>query len=213
MITLTAEITINNETIVLDYSRITSIDISIFDRSDLSKPSYGIISNSGDMTFNDYDSKFLKFAHNGLLTADLPVRFFLNNTKNQKQKQIAAFETVLWDYDNDNKVASVSLTDGLEKCQNIWVKGLKYNPNDNVTVTMVDFYGELRSKAPSAYTLIPFNELDTKTKNILEKTHIDFFILKDGNLWEQYRKICEVCGLYIYKNGDGKIVCNYTYGS
>ena len=213
MITLTAEITINNETIILDYSRITSINVSIFDRSDLSKPSYGIISNSGNMEFNDYDSKFLEFAHNGLLTADLPVRFFLNNTKTKNQKQIAEFETVSWDYDSDNKVASVSLTDGFEKCQNIWIKGIKYDPNNNTTVSMSDFYSDLRYKAPSAYKIIRFDELDTKTQNILNSTYVDFFILKDGNLWEQYRKICEVCGLYIYKNAEGKIVCTYTYGS
>lgn len=213
MITLTAEITINNETIILDYSRITSINVSIFDRSDLSKPSYGIISNSGNMEFNDYDSKFLEFAHNGLLTADLPVRFFLTNTKTKKQKKIAEFETVSWDYDSDNKVASVSLTDGLEKCQNIWIKGIRYDPLSHYTIPMSNLYQELRRNAPSAYKLIPYDQLDAKTRYILNFTYIDFKILKDGNLWEQYRKMCEVCGLYIYKNAEGKIVCTYTDGS
>ena len=61
--------------------------------------------------------------------------------------------------------------------------------------------------------MITFAELDDKTKLILNDTTIQYEILKDGSLWEQWRKLCEVCALYIYKNYEGKTICTYTYGS
>lgn len=212
MITLTAEITINNETIILDYRRITSINSSIFDRSDLSKPSYGIISNSGNMEFNDYDSKFLGFAHNGLLTADLPVRFFLTNTKTDKRKQIAEFETVSWDYDSDNKVASVSLKDDLEEWQDIMVDKIDYDVRKTNSVNLRVFYELLYSKTPSKYNILPFSELTPATQDVLENIYVNYKILYRGNLWHQWNKLCQVSQSHIYKTGDGKTAFVYKGG-
>jgi hypothetical protein len=61
--------------------------------------------------------------------------------------------------------------------------------------------------------MLQFEELDQKTQDILELTRVDYPLLEDGTLWEQWQKLCEVCGLYIYKNNEGKTVCTYTYGS
>ena len=54
MITLTAEIEINGKVILLNNKRIISISSKIFDRSDITRPSYGIISNTGELEFNDF---------------------------------------------------------------------------------------------------------------------------------------------------------------
>ena len=78
---------------------------------------------------------------------------------------------------------------------------------------MRSYYGILYSKTPNKYQMLPFRELDEKTQLILQETTIQYKILKDGSLWEQWRKLCEVCALYIYKNREGKTVCTYTYGS
>jgi hypothetical protein len=68
-------------------------------------------------------------------------------------------------------------------------------------------------RTPEKYQMLSFEQLDEKTQNILENTTIDYPLLENGTLWEQWQKLCEVCGLYIYKNNEGKTVCTYTYGS
>jgi hypothetical protein len=213
MITLTAEIEINGKVILLNNKRIISISSKIFDRSDITRPSYGIISNTGELEFNDFDSEFLNYANQRLLTSDLPVSIFLNNTLYKTNQQIGKFQTRSWNYDNNNRRVSVSLKDDLEEWQDIPFVGISYNPIENETLPMSSYYGYLYSKTPKKYQMSHFNELDPKTKSILTETKIEYKMLKDGNLWEQWRKICEVCALYIYKNREGKTVCTYTYGS
>lgn len=214
MITLTAEIEINGKVIPLNNKRIISISANSFDRSDITRPSYGIISNTGELEFNDFDSEFLNYANQRLLTSDLPVSIFLNNTlyKTTRQ-QIGKFQTRSWNYDNNNRRVSVSLKDDLEEWQDIPIVGISYDPIYNEATSMRSYYGILYSKTPNKYQMLPFRELDEKTQLILQETTIQYKILKVGNLWEQWRKLCEVCALYIYKNSDGKTVCNYTYGS
>ena len=129
MITLTAEIEINGKVIPLNNKRIISISANSFDRSDITRPSYGIISNTGELEFNDFDSEFLNYANQRLLTSDLPVSIFLNNTlyKTTRQ-QIGKFQTRSWNYDNNNKRVSVSLKDDLEEWQDISINGISYDP-------------------------------------------------------------------------------------
>ena len=127
-------------------------------------------------------------------------------------------ETTDWDYDNNNRSVSVSLQDDLVEWQNIYVKGFDYDPRNPFKIlpngTMKDLYEIwLYKEVPSKYRLLEFDELDTITQNILANTKIKYPLLKGGTLWEQFVKLCEVCGLYVYKNKDGKTVCSYTYGS
>jgi hypothetical protein len=58
-----------------------------------------------------------------------------------------------------------------------------------------------------------FYQLDTQTQEILKNTKIIYPLLEASTLWQQWNKLCQVCGLYIYKNGKGNIVCSYIYGS
>ena len=207
MITLTAEIEINGKVIPLNNKRIISISANSFDRSDITRPSYGIISNTGELEFNDFDSEFLNYANQRLLTSDLPVSIFLNNTLYKIRQQIGKFQTRSWNYDNNNKRVSVSLKDDLEEWQDIPIVGISYDPIYNEATSMRSYYGILYSKTPNKYQMLPFRELDEKTQLILQETTIQYKILKDGSLWEQWRKLCEVCALYIYKNYEGKTIC------
>ena len=217
MITITAQITISGETIDFNRRNITSIGSSIFDRSDIKRPSYGIISNTGELEFNDYDGKFLDYAEKGLLTSDLPIVIFLNNTLSKAKQQIATFETREWNYDANNKSVSVTLKDDLEEWQDIQIDGFEYdvrNPNKVLSnKTMADLYKWLYNKTPTKYSMKSFDLLDANTKQILNTTIIPFPQLKSATLWTQWTKICVVCGLYIYKNSLGDTTCSYNYGA
>lgn len=205
------------EKINIDNSNLISLSTSIFDRSDYKLPSYGIISNVGNLEFNDNKGKVLYYAENLLLTSDLKVVVKLNNTITHKSEQVAVMETGTWTYDNDNKSVSVSLKDDLEEWQDIQIQGFDYDPRNPRAVltngTMEDLYRWLYNKTPSKYNMLSFDELDSNTKSVLTNTIITYPLLEDGTLWEQWTKLCEVCGLYIYKNNKGETVCSSTYGS
>lgn len=208
----------------IDYRNLISLNRSITYRADNKLPSYGIISNTGNLEFNDLNGEIRDYAEQMLLTSDLKVKITLNNTLANTHEQVGIFETETWDYDNDNRSVSVSLKDDLEEWQDIQVKGFNFDPR-NPFKTIIDgkmsnVYRWLQGRdengkprTPQKYEMLPFEQLDTKTKEILERTTIEYPLLENGTLWQQWQKLCEVCGLYIYKNNEGKTVCTYTYGS
>lgn len=211
-------------TIDIDYKNLISINGSIFERGETKLPSYGIISNNGELEFNDIDGEIKDYADLLLVNSDLKVVVTLKNTLSKKEEQVGVFQTESWNYDNDNRSVSVSLKDDLEEWQDIQVKGFSYDPREPFKVIeygkMSNVYRWLQQqdengndRTPQKYDMLSFDELDIETKTILENTTIDYPLLEDGTLWEQWTKLCEVCGLYIYKRKDGKTVCSYTYGS
>ena len=208
----------------IDYRSLIALNRSITYRSDNKLPSYGIISNTGNLEFNDLNGEIKDYAEQLLLTSDLKVVINLNNTLANKHEQIGIFETETWDYDNDNRSVSVSLKDDLEEWQDIQVQGFNYDPREPFKIIadgkMSNVYKWLQGqdengnyRTPEKYQMLPFEQLDTKTQEILERTTIEYPLLENGTLWQQWQKLCEVCGLYIYKNNEGKTVCTYTYGS
>ena len=103
--------------IVINRRNIISLESSIFDRSDLKLPSFGIISNTGNIEFNDLDGEIKDYAERLLLQSGLSCEIRLNNTLvDGASELVAEMETDQWDYDNDNRVVSVSIKDDLEEC-------------------------------------------------------------------------------------------------
>lgn len=208
----------------IDQRNLISLESGITYRADNKLPSYGIISNSGNIEFNDLDGEVRDYAEQMILTSDLKVVITLNNTLAKTHEEVGVFETRDWDYDNDNRSVSVSLKDDLEEWQDIQVKGFGYDPRNAYKVltngTMEDLYKWLQEKdetgnyrTPEKYQMLSFEQLDTTTRNILTNTKLQYPLLENGTLWAQWQKLCQVCGLYIYKDNSGNTVCRYTYGS
>jgi hypothetical protein len=208
----------------INYRNLISLNRSITYRGDNKLPSYGIISNTGNLEFNDLNGEIKDYAEQLLLTSDLKVVITLNNTLANAHEQVGVFETETWDYDNDNRSVSVSIKDDLEEWQDIQVQGFSYDPREPFKIIadgkMSNVYKWLQGqdengnyRTPEKYQMLSFEQLDEKTQAILESTTIDYPLLENGTLWEQWQKLCEVCGLYIYKNNEGKTICTYTYGS
>lgn len=204
-------------------SNIVSLNRNANYRGDNKLPSFGILSNGGDLEFNDTDGTILEYAENQILTSDMDVEILLNNTLSKKSEVVARFKTKEWQYDNDNRLATVGLKDDLEEWQDIQVKGINYDPRQPFKIIekglMSNVYKWLQAKdengkerTPIKYQMLSFDELDEETKGILENTRSLTPVLEDGTLWEQWTKLCEVCGLYIYKNKQGRTVCSYNLG-
>jgi hypothetical protein len=202
-----------NANVAVDKRNAMSIERSIFYRGDVKLPSWGILSNNGKISFNDKDGRFLEYAESGNLESGIEVELSLNNKLAKREEKIGVFYTDNWNYDNNNKVVSVSLKDDLEEWQDISVSGINYDPRKPQRKTMRYFYEYLYARTPKKYNLLKFAELDEKTREILESTVVEYPLLNEGNLWQQWVKVCQVCSLYIYKNNKGKTVCRYTYGS
>lgn len=212
--------------IEIDRRNLISISRSIFDRSDLKLPSWGIISNTGNIEFNDTDGEIRDYAEQLLLESGLKCEIKLNNTLVDGASQtIGVFETDEWDYDNDNRVVSVSLKDDLEEWQDINVAEISYDPRkiehkpfkwfyvELWKLTSNRFYAEEDIYGNGNYNMLAFDELDTDTQDILQNAYIQYPLLESGSLWESWQKLCEVCQLHIYKDNNGVVVCRYNGGN
>jgi hypothetical protein len=202
----------------LDYNNLISMSGSIFERSDYKLPNFGVISNSGNIEFNDIDGEILDYAEEGWLTGGLETKLKLTNTlvKNA-QTNVGTYYTATWNYDTDNRTVSVSIKDDLEEWQDINVEGFNYDPRKPNKVlpnkTMGELYTWLWGKTPSKYKMQTLEELDEVTRTKLNSTYIEYPLLKSGNLWQQWSKFCEANQTHIYKNFDGITVCKYNGGN
>lgn len=205
----------------VDYRNLISISQSIFDRSDTSNASWGIFSNIGNLEFNDIDGELKDYSEQGYLKDGAKVFVELHNNLDNYVKKIGEYYAKNWNYDENNKSVSVSLTDGLEDWQNINVPEVtydfkKYATSGNVAYAQSAsvFYNFLHQYSnKSKFKMTSFEELDGVTKNAIISTIIPYPYLKSGTLWAQWTKLCELCQLHIFKNNDGIVVCKYKGGN
>jgi hypothetical protein len=215
MITLSAKISLpTGETIDVNRQNIISIDAGIYDRGDFKLPSYGIISNSGNIKFIDKNGDILTHAQKGNLTTDAKVRIYLHNSLVENAKTALAFyKTKSWDYDNDSKVVDVVLSSGLEKLQEIYVPDLGYDfettKHLNV-MSIINYIDKYLLPISVEYSLSP---KDTRTTKILERIFIKFAYIKDKTVWEALQNIAEVCQCHIYVGKGNFIYISYNGGN
>ena len=199
-------------TIEIDRRNILSLESSIFDRADLKLPSFGIISNTGNIEFNDTNGEIRDYAEKLLLAKGSKCEIRLNNTLIEGASEvIGTFETNEWDYDNDKRLVSVSLKDDLEEWQDINVEGLDLQTEKSFNWLYKYLWGI--TTANGNYNMLSINKLDENTQAVLNNTYIQYPLLESGSLWQQWTKLCQVCQLHIYKNNDGVIVCRYNGGN
>lgn len=197
----------------IDRRNLQRLERTITDRSSYDLPSYGIISNTGNIDFIDFDGEVRDYAEQQILKSGLTVEISLNNTLYGNSEHIGTFYTNKWTYDNNNRVVSVSLKDDLEWWQEINVEKVEFDLETQRTKTMQDLYEYLWDLTPKKYNMLSFDELDDNTKQVLTETVIKYPYLESGSLWSQWQKLCEVCQLHIYKNNQGRTVCVYANGN
>ena len=188
----------------IDKRNMLSYNGIIQKKADEKMPSWGIVSTTGNLSFNDTNGEIGDYADENILIKDLNVEVDLVNTLTKKAEKIGVFKTDTWDYDNNSREVSVSLKDDLTEWQDIFVEGFSYDPRKQESITAKEIYDYLVGKTPAKYNMMSYDELDTATKNILNNTKIPYKLLYDGTLWEQWTKLCEICACHIFKTGNGK---------
>lgn len=190
-----------------------SFNSNIFDRANIKQPSYGIISNSGNLTFADFDEQVLDLITQKIFHSGIKIEVWLNNKESNTREQVCLMQTGELSYDNDNRQVQVSMKDNLEEWQDINIEAINYYLEDGTPrqpQTAEWFYEYLYSKTPSKYNMLSFNNLDDETKKVLSETKIQYPILESGSLWDCWQKLCELCLLHIYVDYEGKTVCKYN---
>lgn len=199
MITIKAEIDFGEKGVFyIDKKNLLSAETSIATRENLENPSYGIMSNGGNVKFKDYDGKIRNYASMNYLSSHQPLKIYIYETLSEKETQIGSFATDSWQYDNDKSVASVSFSDNLLSWQEINIDSLRIQPENNAYF----FYEYLKGKTPTYFT---FEELDETTKSYLESYYICFPYFYNQTLWSLWDNLCQACALHIYINLDGKV--------
>lgn len=187
-----------NLSIIINKQNLLSYEGDNFYKLDIDKNSFGIISNRGYIEFNDEYGDIEYFARKKLINNTLDINIFLHDSIKKTNIPISAYKTSIWNYDSNSKIAKITLMDDLQEWQEIsTIMPLK--PKSSA----FEIFEVLKSVVPSKWI---FAELDEKTQNALKKTVIFYPYLRNDNLWEQFKKICIICGLVLYKNIENKIV-------
>ena len=188
-----------------DRRNLLSISAPIKDRSDNEQPSYGIISNAGTLSLVDGTREIKEYARLGLLTQDLDVQLWLEDTQSKKKQSLGKFKTEKWSYDNINFEVTIDFKDDLEEWQSVLIPSTALIFNK----TAKDLYNKLVELTPSKYI---FEDLFSKTESIFNNISIPYFYYEKGSLWEQWNKLCYLTLSNLYKNENDKIIIKSDIG-
>lgn len=198
------------DSIEINKRNLLSFERPLFDRADYKLPSYGIISNSGNISFNDIGNKVVKYAESNALTSDLSVKVFIENTLYGAKQQIADLKTEKWTPpSSSDKRYSVTLKDDLQEWQEINIENLNYDARYSKRENFLYIFNWLKSKTPERFK---FADLDTKTQEYLENAFIEYPLLDNGALWQCWDKFCQATQCHIYKQ-NGLVYCKYNGGN
>ena len=215
MITLTATITISDGLIIeLNNKNILSIESNNFDRKDISLPSWGLISNDGNIKIVDYDRTIQRLLSTSKLNQETKVVVKLNNSLTKSSSQVGEFFVVGWDYDYDNKIAIAKLSDGMEKMQSVTLpKTEPLNLGKDLRFEARSIYENLRRETISlGFDMTSSENLDETTLKHLEDYLFYNYYKSEKTLWRAWQDFCEALQLYIFRDKNGKISCVYKEG-
>ena len=189
-----------------DRRNLLSISAPIKDRSDNEQPSYGIISNAGTLSLVDGTREIKEYARLGLLTSDLDVQLWLEDTQSKKKQSLGKFKTDKWSYDNINFEVTIDFKDEIEELQNNKTNGLQLQ--DEV-LTFLDIYTWIINNVKN----LGFNFiLDNISSDLLQNINCKYTYLENGSYWEQFSKLCNLAGLHIYENTNREIIVYSDFG-
>lgn len=195
-----------------------SFSSNIMDRQSAEHPTYGLISNSANLSFYDFNEEALDLIITKVLHSGIFVSVWIGDDETGVNEQICEMEIRDLTYDNNNRKVNLILKDNLEDWQKINVSDISYDPRPekNNPKTAEWYYKQLYWIANDyvglkwRYKVLWFDELDNETQKILSNTIIQYPILESGNLWDSWNKLCELCLLHTYINNQNKVVTKYS---
>lgn len=190
-----------------DRRNLVSLSAPIKDRSDNEQPSYGLISNEGEMTVIDTTLEIKEYARMKLLTPDLDIQIWLEDTLTKKKKSIGKFKTEKWSYNNKNFEVIINYKDKLESLQDINIPYLAIRNEDTSLLNLYNYIIEVIHQKLD-YTF----SLSDRMEKILDRFKSDKIYLEQDTAWNQLTKICDLTGGIIYETMEGTIIFDTDFG-
>ena len=182
-------------TIMVDEKNLDSFTYSLYDRASNAEPSYGMVSNSGTLSFVDSTGEVLDYITNRAVTKDLSVNISVMNTLQKKTELFISAKTSSWEYDNNNFVVTVTLNDGLEDLQNITYTGFPY---DETFIMASSIYNDIISFIPSSFGFPALEELPDNVQSRLFSSLANPY-MQACSVWDALDGLCKTLGIRIYK--------------
>lgn len=213
MIDLIATIETESETINLSARNCRSIETNLMDRSDMTLPYFGIFSNEASFDVLDFNGEFLNKIRSGRIKKGTSATVKIRNTIYKKEETISSLYISKLSYDNNNRIAEISLQDNLSEWQNIIITPVDYDPRESSHKNFRWAYEQLWLKTPSKYNMKPFSSLSNETKNQLENTYMVYPLIQEGNLWRAWTDFCNATSTHIFNTEEGQTTCEYNGGN
>lgn len=200
-------------TLSIKNDTLRSINIEIARQGDYERPSFGIISKTGSVSFIDKNSVVKNNLQWLTTNKKFIIGIVLRNTKTNKTTGIATYTTTKWKYNANSNIVNVDFSDMLTEWQDRQVPALNADLNNPLSKDCATIYNYLRETLKYMveidgkiyfdylYDLCSISDLDEKTQDVLNNTIIKYPILESGSLWENFDKLCQACGLHIYWDG------------
>lgn len=187
-------------TIVVNEKNLESFTYSLYDRENNDGPSYGVVSNSGTLSFIDGTGEILDYANMRLLKDLAGVEVYIvNSITNESQSFIKAFSQE-WEYDNDSKEVTVTIEDGLSAIlQNIPFYNELFQAEKSAGGNaFVEIYNNIYEKVPSYFSMPAYEDLNEDVKTLIDSISADSYKQEEENLWAALDAFAKAAGLHIY---------------
>lgn len=182
-------------TITIDEKNLNSFTYSLYDREHNDEPSYGVVSNSGTLSFVDSTGEILDYITNRMTIKDLSVNISVINTPQKKTELFISAKTSSWEYDNNNFVVTVTLNDELEDLQNITYPGFPY---DETLIMASNIYNDIMSFVPPSFGFPALQELPDNVQLRLLSSLVGPY-MESCSVWDALDGLCKTLGIRIYK--------------
>jgi flagellar biosynthesis/type III secretory pathway chaperone len=182
-------------------------------RPNKDQPQFGIISNSGSMSIVNAPQELVDILGNSE-TKKYVVAFYLKNTISKNLEELQEYYIDGYTYDKISTELNISYSDGLTNWQNINVasEALSQTNLDALSifrklVRRTGFenfnYGSYAKDEWGVQNYLQKN--DQNTYDILNECVVAYPLIRKTNLWQLWQRLCELCGLNIFKY-KGKVI-------
>lgn len=198
---------------VISPSQILNLGFSNADRGDTSKPSWGIYSNSGTLSFID-NANIVNTLKMSQYFYKSKLQIFLKNAK--AEKLIGTFSLTNGDINEESKTAEISFADDLEKLQDIKVNEKKLIDYDNtVGMTLEDIRVYVSENLVDRLGIgdITMGFADDETRIRWAKIWIKYPMVETSSYWGFLTKCCELSGCYVSCDEIGRALIKYGGGT
>lgn len=179
-------------TIIVDEKNLDSFTYSLYDREHNDEPSYGVVSNSGTLSFVDSTGEVLDLIQTKSMRFNSPIEIYITNTISGKRELFVKGITGELSYDNDNFVVDLTIKDVIEKLQTI-----NFNIPFTLEIDIDDIIAQVNNVVPDNLTV----KFDAKTReNIINMLYdkINNVYYDTGSVWDFLQNICAAFNLICY---------------